>query len=574
MEENLRIIYGKEYWFISAFINTKEFVGETKAEEIEALLLERLKDLNENDLKKAFEFLDKYPNVEEKKDLLREMVKNVSIECDWEPYFQNFPYTDENNPYTEDNKDLIYNTLGYFKLEVEYFKNESYKKDKITPDVVQQVPSIALDILKAYSSTKENEYLLIDTESPIYVFVISNKTTSINVQWNEENIHKYRKVLGYWAQIYSGQWSDYSDDWYEERIKQNLSNRLSELHYIKRNSGFIYMAERNIETEFPYIEKTILESTPEIRAVLFALMTISRSLDALFMKRYGVFMGLERIEQKIKNLRFLRGMIQTKMSLIYSELDWNRRQHYARVLTHLVNKFRIEEIVRRTNEKFQMLYDSMQELYLKRSDENQKRNTKAINILQILLGAGFIVEFVTTIRIAIGLNEIDPPSPIIHGIISIILGILLLITMGYLAYSRIKQSTSEQGYTVDAVIQDNNHNIVLVKRKYAPYKGKYGLPGGFIKYNENPEQAVIREVREETNLAVEIIKKIGTYDQKGRDPRGRIISTAFKCRLIKDLSKMKGGDDAITTEAISIDKLKTMDLAFDHKQILKDAGIL
>ncbi|MHA2474501.1 MAG: hypothetical protein ACXAES_14850 [Promethearchaeota archaeon] len=50
-------------------------MGETKAEEIEALLLERLKDLNENDLKKAFEFLEKYPNVEEKKDLLREMVR-------------------------------------------------------------------------------------------------------------------------------------------------------------------------------------------------------------------------------------------------------------------------------------------------------------------------------------------------------------------------------------------------------------------------------------------------------------------------------------------------------------------
>jgi len=574
MEENLKFIYNKEYWFVSAFINTKEFVGETKAEEIEALLLERLKDLNEPDLKKAFEFLEKYPNVEEKKDLLREMVKNVSIECDWEPYFQNFPYTDENNPYTEDNKDLIYNTLGYFKLEVEYFKNESYKKDKITPDVVQQVPIIVLDILKDYSSSKENEYLLIDTESPIYVFVISNKTTPINVQWSEENIHKYREVLGYWAQIYSGQWSDYSDDWYEERVKQNLSNRLSELHYIKRNSGFIYMAERNIETEFTYIEKTILESTPEIRAVLFALMTINRSLDALFMKRYGVFMGLDRIEQKIKNLRFLRGMIQTKMSLIYSELDWNRRQHYARVLTHLVDKFRIEEILKRTNEKFQMLYDSMQELYLKRSDENQKRNTRAINILQILLGAGFIVEFVTTIRIAIGLLETDQPSPLIHGIISIILGTFLIITMAYLTYSRIKQKISEQGYTVDAVIQDNNQNIVLVKRKYAPYKGKYGLPGGFIKYNEDPEQAVIREVREETNLAVKIVEKIGVYDQKGRDPRGRIISTAFKCRLIKDLSKMKGGDDAIATEAISIDKLKTMDLAFDHKQILKDAGIL
>ncbi|MFX0138829.1 MAG: NUDIX hydrolase, partial [Candidatus Hodarchaeota archaeon] len=81
-------------------------------------------------------------------------------------------------------------------------------------------------------------------------------------------------------------------------------------------------------------------------------------------------------------------------------------------------------------------------------------------------------------------------------------------------------------------------------------------------------------VREETNLAVEIIKKIGTYDQKGRDPRGRIVSTAYQCRIVKDLSRLKGGDDAIVAEAIDIDKIKLMDLAFDHKQILKDAGVL
>ncbi|MFX1499012.1 MAG: NUDIX domain-containing protein, partial [Promethearchaeota archaeon] len=91
---------------------------------------------------------------------------------------------------------------------------------------------------------------------------------------------------------------------------------------------------------------------------------------------------------------------------------------------------------------------------------------------------------------------------------------------------------------------------------------------------EDAEQAVIREVREETNLAVEIVKKIGTYDQKGRDPRGRIISTVFKCRLAKGLSKMAGGDDATIAEAIPIEKVKTMDLAFDHKKILKDAGVL
>ena len=114
----------------------------------------------------------------------------------------------------------------------------------------------------------------------------------------------------------------------------------------------------------------------------------------------------------------------------------------------------------------------------------------------------------------------------------------------------------------------------MIKRKYAPYKGKYALPGGFIKFDEDQKQALIREVKEETNLAVKIVGKIGTYDQKGRDPRGKIISTAFRCRLAKDLSKMKGGDDAFAAEAIPISKLHDLDLAFDHKIILKDAGII
>jgi len=574
MEENIRFIYKKEFWYISAFINTNEFIGETKAEEIEALLLEKLKNLNEKDLKKSFDFLEKYPHAEEKKNILVDMANSVEIECDWEPFFQNFPYIDENNPYTEDNKDLVYNTLGYFKFEVEYYKNEPNKKENITPDLIQQIPFIVLDILKEFGKKQGNQFLLLDIQSPIYIFVISNKTTPFEVQWSEANIDKYKKILGYWTQIYAGQWGDYTDDLFERRVKNNLSNRLSELHYIKRNSGFAFMVEQNFETEFPYIEKYLLNPTPKMRAVLFALMSINNSLNVLFMKRYSdVFMSLEKIEEKTRNLRFLRGMIQTKMSLIYNELDWNPRQHYTRVLKHLINKFRLEVIIERTNEKFIMLYDSMQELYLKRNEENQNRTKKALYFLNILLGAGFIVEFVTAIRISFGVEETEALSPMIHSVISIIFGTFLLITIGYLIYNRFTSKASEYGHTVDAVIQDTSNNLILIKRKYAPFKGKYALPGGFIRYNEDPKQALIREVREETNLAVEIIRNIGTYDQKGRDPRGKIVSTAFKCNLVRDLSKMMGGDDAAVAEAIPVEKVKSMDLAFDHKQILKDAGV-
>ena len=191
MEEDLRFIYEKEYWYISAFINTQKFIGENKAEEIEALLLKKLRDLSDNDLEKAFKYLEKHPHAEEKKNLLVEMSKAISIECDWQPFFQNFPYIDEDNPYEEDGETLKpYNTLGYFKLEVEYFKGEPYKKEKIIPDLIQQVPFIALEILKEFCKEKENQYLLLDTKSPIYVFAISTKTVPDGIPWTPQTLKR------------------------------------------------------------------------------------------------------------------------------------------------------------------------------------------------------------------------------------------------------------------------------------------------------------------------------------------------------------------------------------------------
>ncbi|MHA2323931.1 MAG: NUDIX domain-containing protein, partial [Promethearchaeota archaeon] len=548
--------------------------GEDKAEEIEDHLLRRLHNLSEEEFRNSFNFLDKYPQSEEKKQILTEMVKSIEISCEWVPFFQNFPYRDENNPYTENGDKLEYNTLGYFKFEVESFKNEPNNKEKITSDLIQQIPFIVLDILKEFNRESENQFLLLDTKSPIYVFVISNKTSPIEVEWDSENIIKYKKSLAYWIKIYSGQWGDYSEELFDRRIKKNFSNRKSELHYIQRNSGFIYIAEKNF-TEFPYIQAYVLEPTSKIRAVLFALMTINNSLDVLFMKRYSdLFMSLETIEEKTNNLRFLRGMIQTKMTLIYSELEWNHREHYTRILKHLLKDFRLETILKRTNDKFKILYDSMQEIYLKRNEENQKATKKVIYFLDIFVISGFILELVNAIRISFGIHETDEISIITHVIISICWGILSVLAVGYLIYSRRSKKAMKYGHTVDAVIEDDNKSIILVKRKYSPYKGRYALPGGFIKYNENPEQAVIREVREETNLSVEIIDKIGTYNKKWRDPREKRVETkAFKCRIVKELPSVKGRDDAIVAEAIPIKEIKKMELAFDHKKILQDAGV-
>lgn len=109
--------------------------------------------------------------------------------------------------------------------------------------------------------------------------------------------------------------------------------------------------------------------------------------------------------------------------------------------------------------------------------------------------------------------------------------------------------------------------VVLIKRRNPPFQGQYALPGGFVEENETVEAACIREAKEETNLDLKNLKLIGVYSYPNRDPRGRVVSTAFLAEA-KDISILRAGDDAKEIELVS--EWENKDLAFDHKQILLD----
>jgi 8-oxo-dGTP diphosphatase len=123
--------------------------------------------------------------------------------------------------------------------------------------------------------------------------------------------------------------------------------------------------------------------------------------------------------------------------------------------------------------------------------------------------------------------------------------------------------------SVDAVVFaffNGRAKLLLVKRKYEPFKGKWALPGGFIGIDEELEDAVARELAEETGLAGVKLKQMHTFGSCGRDPRGRQITIAFMGIAATGKNRVKGGDDAAEARWFDIENLPR-DLGFDHNDI-------
>ncbi len=123
--------------------------------------------------------------------------------------------------------------------------------------------------------------------------------------------------------------------------------------------------------------------------------------------------------------------------------------------------------------------------------------------------------------------------------------------------------------TVDIIVVNKTTavtKVLLIERKFQPFKNCWALPGGFIDKNENLIEAAHRELKEETHLTGIDLKQFHTFGDTGRDPRGHTVSVVYYGYIERHPHKACAGDDAQNIKWFDTDNLPKM--AFDHNKIL------
>ena len=122
--------------------------------------------------------------------------------------------------------------------------------------------------------------------------------------------------------------------------------------------------------------------------------------------------------------------------------------------------------------------------------------------------------------------------------------------------------------TVDAVVlrrAAESYELLFIKRKNEPFKGKWALPGGFVEEHEDLRDAAARELQEETGLRVTALEQLGTFGKPHRDPRHHTVSVAY-IAFVDANAEAIAADDAVEAKWFSVKNLPEM--AFDHDDIV------
>ena len=122
-------------------------------------------------------------------------------------------------------------------------------------------------------------------------------------------------------------------------------------------------------------------------------------------------------------------------------------------------------------------------------------------------------------------------------------------------------------------------SVLLVKRETYPFKDRWCLPGGFVEIDEDLEAAPKRILAKETNLHDIYMEQLYTFGAVNRDPRMRVIGTAYMALVDKNMLTDKLAPNAKWFNVTIMEDDKSMDIMLDsdnehihliYKKVLED----
>ena len=122
-----------------------------------------------------------------------------------------------------------------------------------------------------------------------------------------------------------------------------------------------------------------------------------------------------------------------------------------------------------------------------------------------------------------------------------------------------------------AVLVMDGNKILLAERNKENYNGYWIIPGGGVKFGETIQEAALREIKEETNLDVEIIKLIG--HKEVINVPGDYHSVVFFHLAKPKSSEIEAKEDVSSAKFFSIEEIKNLKIAESVEWVLRELGL-
>jgi ADP-ribose pyrophosphatase YjhB (NUDIX family) len=120
----------------------------------------------------------------------------------------------------------------------------------------------------------------------------------------------------------------------------------------------------------------------------------------------------------------------------------------------------------------------------------------------------------------------------------------------------------------------HDDRLLLIRRGHGPAAGTWSVPGGRVQLGETLHEALVREVAEETGLAVIVERFLGWVERMDDATASHFVILDFLVTVLEPDQAPVAGDDALEAAWVTISDLDTHTLAPGLLDFLEDTGVL